>query len=184
MKKFKEENSCKSKRAEHYNSADTNDKLIINLKDLGHIMRFQYEGKASQKRILIILNETGKITQRELTERLGIQPGSASEIIAKLENSGFITRTQNEDDRRTTDICLTGEGRELAAQAAQQRRSRHEEMFSCLSDEEKEELLLLMEKLYSDWESRYRDHKPPHHAHPGHHHGCRKHHHPHDGFME
>ena len=43
-------------RMAHYQATDMNDKLIINLRDLGHIMRFLYEGKASQKRILIILN--------------------------------------------------------------------------------------------------------------------------------
>ena len=103
-------------RRMHYDAADINDKLIINFRDLGHMMHFLYEGKASQKRILIILNESGTITQRDLTERLGIQPGSASEILSKLENSGLIIRIQNEDDRRTTNICLTDAGRKLAAE--------------------------------------------------------------------
>lgn len=117
-------------RRMHYDAADINDKLIINFRDLGHMMHFLYEGKASQKRILIILNESGTITQRDLTERLGIQPGSASEILSKLENSGLIIRIQNEDDRRTTNICLTDAGRKLAAEALAQRQKRHEEMFS------------------------------------------------------
>ena len=54
----------------HYQTVGIHDKLIINLRDLSHIMRFLYEGKGSQKRILIIMNEVGIITQRELTERL------------------------------------------------------------------------------------------------------------------
>lgn len=32
----------------------------------------------------------------------------------------------------------------------------HEEMFSCLSDGEKAELLSLLEKVNADWEMRYR----------------------------
>ncbi|WP_304975963.1 MarR family transcriptional regulator, partial [uncultured Acetatifactor sp.] len=71
-------------------AADINDGLILSLRDLHHTMHSLYEGKASQKRILIILNELEAITQRDLTERLGIQPGSASEILAKLEGSGWI----------------------------------------------------------------------------------------------
>lgn len=173
MKKFREDSSNKEWRAAHYTDADINDKIIINLKDLGHIMRFQYEGKASQRRILIILNESGDITQRELTERLGIQPGSASEIIGKLENSGFITRTQNKEDRRTTDIRLTDTGKKLAIEAAEQRKCRHEEMFSCFSPQEKEEFLMLTEKLYSDWDSHYHDNRP-NHEHGRHHHGRHK----------
>lgn len=140
----------------HYQAADENEKLIINLRDLGHMMRSQYEGKASQRRILIILSEEKTITQRDLTERLGVQPGSASEILSKLESAGLICRTQNETDRRTTDVSLTDEGRELAAQALAQRRNRHTEMFSCLSEEEKQELLSLLEKVSADWRERYR----------------------------
>lgn len=135
-------------------NADLNDQLILHLRDISHMMRMQYEGKASQKRILMILRESGTLTQKKLTERLGIQPGSASEILAKLENAGLIFRRQNETDRRTTDILLTDAGTELAAEAAEQRRKRHEEMFSCLTEEEKRALLSLLEKLRTDWESR------------------------------
>lgn len=155
MTRYREKKSNKSQRMVDYNAEDINGKLIINLRDLGHIMRLQYEGKASQKRILIILHEVGSITQRQLTERLGIQPGSASEVIIKLENAGLIVRTQNLVDRRTTDIQLTDSGKMLALEAVKQRKQRHEEMFSCLSKEEKQELLLLMEKLHADWELRY-----------------------------
>lgn len=125
----------------------TNDRLIDALRDLSRIMRAQYEGRAIQKRILMILNQTESITQRNLTDRLDIQPGSASEILAKLENGGLSVRTPNAKDRRTTDIHLTGPGRALAEEAAGQRRQRHEEMFFGLLEAEKESLLSLLEKL-------------------------------------
>ena len=157
----------KEMRKAHYQAADINDRLIINLRDLGHIMRFLYEGKASQKRILIILNELETITQRDLTEHLGVQPGSASEILSKLESAGLIIRSQNETDRRTTDVSLTDTGRELAAEALAQRQRRHEEMFSCISEEEKQELLLLLEKIYAEWGTRYCEDGDR---------GCRRHH--------
>jgi len=157
-------------RMAHYHAADMNDKLIINLRDLGHVMRFLYEGKASQKRILIILNETETVTQRDLTERLGIKPGSASEILSKLESAGLIVRTQNEVDKRTVDVCLTDAGKELAAEALAQRQKRHEEMFSCLSEEEKKTLLALLESVCDDWRTRYAEHENPH-EHGRHHHG-------------
>lgn len=145
-------------RKAHYEGADTNDKLIFNLRDLSHTMRFLYEGKGSQKRIMIILDEIGgSITQRRLTECLGIQPGSVSEVIAKMESSRIISRTPNILDHRTADIRLTERGKVLAAEAREQREHRHEQMFSCLSDTEKKELLALLEKVNSDWEVRYRN---------------------------
>lgn len=156
MKDHKENTARGAWRKAHYNAADTNGRLIINLRDLSHVMRFLYEGKGSQKRILIVLAEAGcSITQQELTKRLGIQPGSASEVIAKLEAAGYITRNPSGTDRRTVDIGLTQAGKLAASQAGQQRARRHQEMFSCLSDGEKSELLALLEKINADWRSRY-----------------------------
>ena len=144
-------------RFRKYHEADVPKKLIINLRDINHVMRNLYEGKGSQKRILIVLNEAGKITQSELTEYLGIQPGSASEVIAKLEEAGSIVRSPSETDRRTMDIALTEQGRELAETFMAQREKRHEEMFSCLSEEERSSLLTLLEKINRDWKDRYQE---------------------------
>lgn len=149
------------------NYTDINMALIIHLRDVSHTMRALYEGKGSQKRVLMVLLETGDITQRELTERLGIKPGSASEVIAKLENAGYLTRTPSEADRRTVVVRLTDEGRLQAEQALAQRNKRHEEMFSCLSDEQKQTLLSLLTQVNNDWKTRYPDSEkhPEHRRH-------------------
>lgn len=145
-------------REGHSDVADMNDRLIISLRNLSHTMRFLYEGKGSQKRILIVLDEIGgSVTQRELTERLGIQPGSASEVIAKLESAGCVKRTPNEADHRTADVVLTETGKVFAAEAREMRIRRHEQMFSCLSGDEKVQLLSLLERVNEDWEERYQD---------------------------
>lgn len=143
--------------ADHNNTSDMNNRLIMNLRDLGHMIRFLFEGKGSQKRILIILHESGSMTQRELTGRMGVQSGSASEVIGKLEGAGLIRRTPSAEDRRTTEVKLTETGKKEALEAVRQRKARHAEMFSCLSAEEKNALLVLTEKLNADWHSRYRD---------------------------
>ena len=72
-----------------------------------------------------------------------------------MEKSGLIVRTESRDDRRTTDIALTGQGKLQAEEALMQRKIRHEEMFSCLSEEEKSTLLALLEKVNGDWQVRY-----------------------------
>lgn len=155
MKRHRDIQKGTEQRRMQYEIADMNTKLILNVRNLSHTMHLLYEGKGSQKRILIILKETGTITQRELTERLGIQPGSASEVITKLENAGLVCRTPSREDRRTVDIALTESGKKSAEEAAEQREQRHEEMFACLDDEEKETLLNLLEKLSDDWGQRY-----------------------------
>lgn len=139
----------------NYNELDMDSRLTLNLRNLGHRIRFLFEGKGSQRRILIILYEIGDISQRELTEKLDIRPGSASEVIGKLESAGLIRRTPSQTDRRTADIRLTPAGRSQAEEALKQRKIRHKEMFSCMSEEEKTSFLALMEKLNADWADRY-----------------------------
>ncbi len=146
------ENKRRQYRRERYENADTNDRIVINLRELGHKIRYRFEGKGSQERVLCILKEKGDITQRELTERLGIKPGSASELLAKLENAGMILRTPNDDDHRMVNISLTESGREQANKADGLREKKQEAMFACLTDEEKEMLLGLLEKLNRGWE--------------------------------
>ena len=48
-----------------------------------------------------------------------------------------------------------GKGPNKAEEAAENRRQRHVDMFSCLTAEEKEELLRLLEKINEDWRQRY-----------------------------
>lgn len=139
-----------------YELLNMNNRLIWNFRDIGHTMRHISEGKGSQKRVLIVLNELGVVTQRELTEKLGIQPGSASEVIGKLEAAGLLIRTPSENDRRTTDVQLTEKGKNAAQEARIQREERHIQMFACLSDEEKSVLLSLLEKVNAAWDRQYR----------------------------
>lgn len=144
-----------SEHKKRYHTLDQDNKLIWNIRDMGQVIVSLAEGKASQSRILILLNEVETITQSELTEHLDVQPGSASEVIGKLESAGLITRTPSEKDRRTSDIRLTEAGKVKAVEAAGQRKERHTEMFSCLSEEDKADLLMLLEKVNHEWRRRY-----------------------------
>ena len=136
---------------EAYQAMDTDGKLNAILHELHHMSRFGMESRGGQGRILQILAEEGSMTQRSLTEKLGIQPGSASEVIGKLERAGFITRSENTEDRRTADVSLTEAGREQLEAKKQEK----PELFSALSEEEKEQLLALLEKLRADWREKF-----------------------------
>ena len=134
---------------------DKSRRLLRNIRSLGRTIRALSEGRASQKRILRLLEEYGCITQHALTNRLGVQPGSVSEVVGKLEAAGLILRTPNPADRRTCDIQLTEVGLAQARQATQQAYIRRQEMFSCLTEAEQDTLLALLEKLNTDWKYRY-----------------------------
>ena len=135
---------------------DIHGRLVSNFREIGHTLRAVSEGKGSQKRILVVLSQSGAITQSELTERLGIQPGSASEVLGKLEAAGLITRAQSEADKRTTDVRLTEAGEAAAREAYAQRMARNAQMFAFLSEQEKAALLALLERVNEAWDGLYR----------------------------
>jgi len=121
--------------------------LIHNIRSAGDTIRSLYEGRGSQKNILMTLLKRGSMSQRDLTEGLEIKPGSASEVLGKLEEAGLLARTISKSDRRTFILELTEEGRKRAEEYRKAREERHRRMFSCLSVKEKEELSELLSKL-------------------------------------
>ena len=155
-----------------YNEKDTVGKLVSNFWKISRVLRDTYDGRGSQRRVLTVLLKSGDvITQSAITERLDIQPGSASEVLAKLEAAGLIQRTANDKDRRTINISLTEEGRIAAQEAYAKRDKVRHELMSNLNETEQEELLKLkamgvpdqtleellklLEKLTADYSARY-----------------------------
>ena len=138
----------------NYEEMNIDEKLFALLGRLSHMGHSAFDGKSSQHRILHILSNTGRMTQRELTGQLGIQPGSVSEIIKKLETAGLITRQSNSEDRRTVDITLTDAGK-AQAEAGSAGHTDHA-LFESLTDDEKRQLLSLLEKVGQDWHHRFR----------------------------
>lgn len=158
-------------RFAHYAAMDTEEKLFFMLGRLGRMSHSAHGGKDSQNRVLHMLLRSGGMTQRELTERLGIQPGSASELIKKLETAGLILREANAEDRRTTNITLTEAGRAQVEENRRHFKETNRALFETLSEEEKLQLLALLEKLAHDWAQRFRGEGHHHHRHGP----CRRH---------
>ena len=138
---------------ESYKTLDTDGKLLAMIRALGHASRHHIAGRGGQDRALRILGEGQGMTQRELTERLGIQPGSASELVGKLERAGYIRRTVSETDRRTADIRLTEAGAARRAEQGEREKSGTAALFTALTEEEKSTLLALLEKLHAAWQT-------------------------------
>lgn len=59
----------------------------------------------------------GPRTQRELAGLNGITEQTMSRIVARLERSGYVTRTHDPQDRRRRAVAVTDAGRRAAAEA-------------------------------------------------------------------
>lgn len=147
-------------------SLGTDARLGMTMHRLNCMSRFIMGERMGQLRVLELLARWGDMTQRELTEMLGIRPGSASELIGKLERAGLIARTESDADRRTAVVHLTDSGLEQLESRDKER----PELFSALSADEKEQLLALLEKLRADWRERFPHEHPCRGGHGKH--GC------------
>ena len=110
--------------------------------------------RVSRQRVRSLLAQRGERPQRELREALGVQAGSFSELAARLEERGFLTREQDPADRRRILLRLTEAGRERAARDSS---ARDQELFCALSAGEQEQLRVLLQKIadgHEAWKKR------------------------------
>jgi len=104
-----------------------------------------------QGRILHFLHHHGAMTQRELQEYAGIKSASLSELLEKAESNGFLSRFRNSGDKRTVNVSLTELGKSNARDFDKEKGETDKSSFSCLTDEEQEQLESLLSKLVSFW---------------------------------
>ena len=98
------------------------------------------------------------ITQKDLAFLLGIRPQSAGEMLQKLEDHGLVERRKSETDARAIQLFLTEEGRAHAEEIDRMRKVVAEDVFSVLTDEEKEQLAVILDKLQTELD-KYRPHR-------------------------
>ena len=84
-----------------------------------HLRRYSrqlhQEGISGRKlSALRYLHEVGPRTVGQMRDYLYISDSGASELIARLEKKGFVTRTRSDVDNRVVIVDLTPAGRELA----------------------------------------------------------------------
>lgn len=120
----------------------------------GHYLYHRPSRGRGQGRILKILASQDEMTQKELQEALAIQPGSASEIISKLEARGLLSRERDEEDKRRMVLKITDAGR-AGAEAFSGEES-GDGLYAALSEEEQSTLKELLNKLLESWSAQRR----------------------------
>jgi len=107
------------------------------------------EDRAFVFRIFIILERSGTCpTMGELSTELGIPLSSATRIVDELVGANFIERIPDENDRRVVRVQMTATGREIYQTAMEFNKQRVVHMLSKFTDEEQNQLLHLMTKLF------------------------------------
>lgn len=170
------ENEQHEERGHHRNRAihednceeDKND-LTYLLMRCGFILNHKCARNRGQGRILHLLREQPKMSQKELQEHLGIEAGSLSETLAKLETRGLIERQKAEEDKRKMIVLLTDKGRkELEDRFAKEKQN--DELYRILEDAEKESLQKILVKLMDQWSLDHHEKERGMHHLKGHYH--------------
>ncbi len=125
---------------------DLMDKLqrLSTLAQRSHNRRFRRYGPLAsphkgQGRVLALLQAQPEVSQKELGRQLGMRGPSLGELLAKLEDKEYITRTPSEIDRRGMVVRLTPEGTAAAGQMAAHAPDA-DSVLGCLNNEEQERL--------------------------------------------
>ena len=114
-----------------------------------HITRSGRHGRSArvgQGRVLALLALREPLGQKDLAYLLGVRPQSLSELLGKLEHAGLVSRQRDENDRRSTLVSLTAEGRGAAEEAARSG-ANEDDPFDALDDAERAELARLAGKV-------------------------------------
>ncbi|MCD8326616.1 MAG: MarR family transcriptional regulator [Lachnospiraceae bacterium] len=100
------------------------------------------------------------MSQQELQKHLGIQSGSISEILGKMETNGLIRRARLASDHRKICLFLTDAGRERLERKREEIHSQEALLFQRLTAQEQAELQRIMEKLLDGWSKDFDFGKP------------------------
>ena len=102
-------------------------------------------------RIMHAIYENDGMPQAKLAEKVGIRPQSLTRTLADLEQNGYIRRQRSEKDSRAVVVYITDDGREYYKKIRASREQRAEKLFSCLSEEEKDILADLLQRVIAGY---------------------------------
>ena len=99
--------------------------------------------------VLLLLRQAPhyRLTPSALAEAAGVTRGTMTGLLAGLERSGLVKRTEHPEDGRMFSIELTQQALDLFEQILPERFKHIEEFMSSLTEEEQHQLQALLEKL-------------------------------------
>ncbi len=127
-------------------------RLLHNFGYFGHFLHLHAGGRGGKQHILLsVYQNGGHMAQSELAKQSCVSSASLSEVIAKLETGGYLSRVRSASDGRQLDIQLTRAGSDKARELIADKLAFEEEAFGCLTEDERKELLTLLDRIAEQW---------------------------------
>lgn len=109
--------------------------------------RTRFGLKIPEWRIMAILGDSDMATQRELTDATLMDKVAVNRACKMLEERGLVKRLPNAQDGRSHLLELTAEGRAIHAEIMPMALGSEREIFSALSDAEREQFREMLRRL-------------------------------------
>lgn len=93
------------------------------------------------------LSQEGTVNVKTLADHLHVSTGFVTNTTRKLQEFGLVEKTQDDKDRRRTNLTVTGEGRRRLERLAPRQREVNDVEFGALTAEEFRLLARILERL-------------------------------------
>ena len=97
--------------------------------------------------VLQVVAATGPVSQREVSDRLLLDPSDLVSLVDILERAGLVERQRDPADRRRHALVSTDTGRQAAARLRQVAREAQERVLAPLDDDERRSLADLLSRV-------------------------------------
>ena len=108
---------------------------------------------SSHGNILFQLNKNGKMTMGELAKAINRDKSTATVLVRKLENEGFVSIINDENDKRNKYILLSKKGMEYTKITSEISEDLLSTFYKGFSDQEKQIFLDFLERIEKNFEA-------------------------------
>lgn len=120
-------------------------KSRLSIKEVNEALR-EFDLYSSQWSILFCLKQFGSMTQKEIWQYLNVEAPTVTRTIVRLEESGWVVRCEGKDKRERI-VQLSSFAEQKVPEIENRIRQTEERLVSDLSDEEQEQLIVLLKKI-------------------------------------
>ncbi len=135
-------------------SSPTTKDLVYSILQAGQIWRERARAESNltdcsflHLHTLHYLETNGAASMKDVANFLHITPPSATSLVNSLVRRGFLSRVNNESDRRVVKLALTKTGRSLLQNSFKRMLALVEKNINRLSETEKKTLLAIIKKI-------------------------------------
>ncbi|WP_311416802.1 MarR family winged helix-turn-helix transcriptional regulator [Microbacterium sp. ISL-103] len=113
----------------------------------------RFGGPARMRMLEALAAAPDPLSVSDLGAAIGVDQPRASRLVQQGVAHGFVRREADPDDARRTRIALTDEGRKIARGMRGERREALGKALAAFSEEERDQLASLLNKLADNWEN-------------------------------